>query len=323
MSLFKLGLAAALLGVAAASPVRAAPALEDPEATVVAELVVRPVVSGPAWWKVERGQSVVYVLGLPEEPLPKGLGWDQAVLKRRLAGADTLIAPVEPKAGLTDIPAFLRMRSRLKSHAPMEQGLPEPLRARFVAARTKLARPPGRYNGWDPILAGQILVNDLQDSAHTTRREPLGAIKALARRLNVPVRPAATFRVVGLLDPAVKNLTPQVSHACLAEALDEVELGAGALQAAGAAWARGDVQGVLDGPRGFAACLLLLSGGADFWRRTMAEGADAVAASLQKSGHAVAVFQLRSLLARDGVLSRLKARGFEVTAEGRGVPAGS
>lgn len=307
-------LALAALCAAAVAPARAATSgLDDPEGKVISELVVRGVLPGPAWWTVRRGGSVVYILGVPDEPLQKGLRWDQAALQRRLTGASALIVPVEPKAGLGDIPAFLRMRSRLKSHVPMALGLPEPLRTRFATARTGLGKPASRYDGWDPILAGQILVNDFHDRAGATLKEPLASIRRLAGRQGAPVRAAASFRVVGLLNPIIKNLAPETSQACLAEALDEVEAGAGALDAAGAAWAKGDVAGVLAGPRGFSTCLLLLQGGAAFWRQTMAEEADAVDAALQKPGHAVAVFPIRSLVAGDGVIARLKARGDQVS----------
>ena len=302
------GLALALVTGAAATP-----GLEDPEGVVVPELVVRAVLPGPAWWTVQRGGAVVYILGLPDEPVPKALTWSQAALQRRLAGASVLIAPVEPKAGLGDIPALLRMRSRLKRRTPMAQGLPEPLRARFESARLRLGRPASRYDGWDPIVAGQILVNDFHDGAGATAKEPIGVIRKLAGRAHVPVRPAASFRVVGLLDPAIRNLTPEISQGCLAEALDEVDSGPRALDASASAWARGDVPGVLAGPRGLGACLLLLQGGAAFWRQTIADDVDAVAVQLGKPGHAVAVFQIRSMVAAGGVLASLKARGFEVT----------
>ena len=309
-----LGLALVVLAGSAAA---AAPAgLEDPEATVVEELVVRASTPGPAWWTVKKGEAVVYVLGLPDGPLAKGLRWDQAALQRRLAGAGALIAPVEPKAGLGDIPAFLRMRSRLKSKTPMEQGLPEPLRARFAAARQRLGKPASRYDGWDPIVAGQILVEDLHQRAQTTAKEPIATIRRLAGRAHAPVKPAASFRIVDLLNPAIRNLTPETSRACLAEALDEADAGAGALAASGAAWAKGDVTGELAGPRGFATCLLLLQGGAAFWRQTMTEEADAVQAALGRPGHAVAIFPIRSLVAADGVLARLKARGLSVSGGG-------
>ena len=310
----RLALGASLAVLVAALPATAAgPQLEDPEGTVVQELVVRAAATGPAWWTVEHNGSVVQIMGLPDEPIPKGLRWDQGLLQRRLTGAGALIVPVDYRAGLGDIPAIMRMISRLKSHTPMEQGLPAPLAARFAAARTKLGKPASRYSGWVPIVAGQLLVNDFHDGAKTTTKEPQAAIRGLAGRQHVPIRPAAKVRAMGVLDPITKNLTTETNQACLAEALDEVDAGAGAVDSAAAAWARGDVPGVLAGPRGFATCLLLLQGGAALWRQTMGEYADAVAAALQKPGRSVAVFPIRALVAQDGVLERLKARGFEVT----------
>ena len=285
-----LALAAALVGGAAAG-------VEDPEGTVLPELVVRAVVPGPAWWTVQRGASTVYILGLPDQPLPKGLAWDQGALQRRLQGASSLIVPDVGTAGLGDIFALLRMRSRLKSRTPMEAGLPEGLRTRFEAARARLGKPTSRYGGWNAVLAGQMLVGDFYAAAGASNMPVLVAIRRQAGRAHVPVRPAASFRVVGLLDPAVRNLTPQISQACLEQALDEVDAGAQAMESGAAAWARGDVPAVLARPRGFASCLLLIQGGGAFWRQTMTDETDAVSAALQKPGHSVAVFPIRSMVA--------------------------
>ena len=306
-------LTAVLLAAAPSLAAAPTPGLEDPEATVLSELVVRAVRTGPAWWTVQKGGSVVYILGAPDEPLPKRMVWNEAALQQHLTGANVLIVPVVATAGLGDIPALLRMMSRLKSKTPMEQSLPAPLQARFEAARARMGKPISRYDHRDPIWSGQILVNDFFDSAGMTRNEPLAAIRKAVGRAHVPVRPAASYRAMDVLAPAVRNLTPEISQACLAEALEEVEAGSGALEAASAAWAKGDVPGMLAGPRGFASCLLLIQGGAALWRQTMAQEADAVAAELAKPGHAVAVFPIRSMVATDGILARLKARGFEVS----------
>jgi hypothetical protein len=303
-----LGLAAAVITGGAAPA-----GLEDPEATVASELVVRAVIPGPAWWTVQRGSSVVYILGMPDQPIPKTLAWDQSALQRRLQGASALIVPDVGTAGLGDIPALLRMRLRLKSKTPMEQGLPEGLRIRFAAARMRLGKPASRYAGWNSIVAGQFLVGDFYDGAEATNRQPMDAIRRQAGHAHVPIRPAASFRVMRLLDPAVRNLTPEISQSCLTGALDEVDAGAHSLDGAAAAWARGDLPAMLARPRGFAACLLLIQGGASFWRQTITDEADAVAAATAKSGHAVAIFPIRSLVAENGILGRLKAQGFEVT----------
>jgi hypothetical protein len=97
---------------------------------------------------------------------------------------------------------------------------------------------------------------------------------------------------------------------CLGDALDEVEGGVDALKRGAVAWAEGDVPSALAAPRGFAACQLLLSGGAEFWSRTIDQETAAIAQALAHPGHSVAVFPLRAVLAKDGILERLRARGF-------------
>lgn len=306
---------ATALAFVAAVPARAA-GPEDPEAVVAPELVVRASLPGPPWWRVEHGGSVVYVMAVPDEPLAKGQTWNFSVLQARLTGASQLIVPVRVTAGLGDIPALLKIRGELRSRQPLEQTLPEALKVRFVAARMRLGRPESRYRAWDALIAGQILADDFQRSAGATRDEPIATIRHLAGQARVPIRPAGAYHAMDIIKPAVTRLTPEVSDACLGEALDEVDRGDAALRASGAAWARGDVPAVLAGPHGFSACLLLLSGGADYWRRIVQLDVDAISASLQRPGHAVAVFPLRSLVAENGVLTELKARGFEVTIGG-------
>src|SRR5512141_651143 len=97
---FKSLLAAASL---AAAPASALPA--DPEGTLVSELVVQAREPGPPWWRVSRGGSTVYILGVPDGPVPPGVAWDKTVLDRRLTGASAAIGPPALTAGLRDIPA--------------------------------------------------------------------------------------------------------------------------------------------------------------------------------------------------------------------------
>ena len=55
----------AVVSLTAAAPPPPTPMSADPEATVADEFVVRGRLPGPAWWKVSRGDSKVYVLGMP------------------------------------------------------------------------------------------------------------------------------------------------------------------------------------------------------------------------------------------------------------------
>ncbi|MBI5941275.1 MAG: TraB/GumN family protein, partial [Caulobacterales bacterium] len=73
-------------------------------------------------------------------------------------------------------------------------------------------------------------------------------------------------------------------------------------------------------PRNFDRCLLLLSGGAELWRRQSRDDAAAIAAALKKPGKTVAVIGLRRLLAEDGVLEQLREKGFDVAGPGEALP---
>ena len=101
-----LALAVAITGGAARAQV-----IDDPQANVVDALVVSAKLPGPAWWRVSDGDTTIYVLGVPSA-LPKGMAWDRSVLERRLDGASVLLTPPVWQAGLTDIPAMLRLRAR-------------------------------------------------------------------------------------------------------------------------------------------------------------------------------------------------------------------
>jgi uncharacterized protein YbaP (TraB family) len=299
------------LGVAQPRPV-----LEDPDGTIVEELVVQAREPGPAWWKVSDADTTVYILGVTEEHLPKGLNWDQRYLQRRLKGANSLIigTRVSLKAKVSDVPALLKARGKLKSKAPMESTLPEPLRARFVAARERIGQPASRYAGWGPLMAGQQLLADTGKGEQGPSM--LGAILKQARAEKVKVVDPARYEAMPFIRAALESLTPAVHQQCLEGALTDAEAPKGRVRAAAEGWARGDVAAALREPRSFEKCLLLLGGGADLWRRMTGDQAAAIAAALDQPGHSVAIVSLRPLLAQGGVAQQLEARGVEVVGPG-------
>ena len=303
-------LAATLFATAATgadAPTSPAP---DPEATVVQELVVTAHAGGPAWWRVSSGVGTVYVLGVPEA-LPKGLKWDATLLRRRLAGARALIAPPVVTAGLGDFFALLNARKHFRSKGPMEATLPADLRARYLADRAVLNPDPRAYSGWTPLVAALLMVSDFRRHAGLEEREPAGAVARIARGQNVRVVPAATYKAVPLIRAAESGLTAD-GPPCLADALDEIEAGAGQVRTAAEGWARGDVAVALSAQRGYEKCLNSLPEGADLAAKAMADTTAAITAALALPGHSVAVVNLRTLLARGGVLQTLQDRGFSV-----------
>jgi hypothetical protein len=300
----------ALAAYLAASPTLAATPPSDPESTVVQELVVTSHAGGPAWWRVSTPTSTVYVLGVPEA-LPKGLKWDTTLLRRRLAGANALIGPASVSVGLGDLFPLLNARKRFRSRGPMEDGLPPDLRARFLADRPALNPDPRAYSGWTPLVASLLVVSDFRRRAHLQQFEPAASVVRLAQSQGVKVVPAGRYRFLPFVKAAESGLATS-GPACLADVLDEVEAGPGLIDKAAEGWARGDVATALSAQRGYEKCLSSLPAGADLPVEAMADTTAAIAAALAKPGHSVAVVNLRTLLAQDGVLRRLQVRGFSV-----------
>jgi len=306
--------ALAMLACAAAAAAPAPPAapMADPEATVVSELVVQALERGPAWWRVSRGGSTVYILGLPDGPTPPGVAWDTSVLERRLTGANALLAGPGFRAGLTDIPGVFRLRAQLRSKAPIAETLPPALAARFAQASARVGKRADRFDGWQPMAAGAFLFREAHD--RWTPVEP--QVVRLARRHGVKVERPAPYAAMPLAATAIGSMTPQVQQDCLGWALDDVEAGEARARRAAEGWARGDVAQALTAPRAFDRCLLALAGGAALWARVSQDDADQIAAALGRPGHAVAVVGLRRLLAENGVIARLEAQGLKVAGPG-------
>lgn len=288
--------------------------IEDPEATIVEELVVVARERGPAWWRVSDADTTVYILGVPG-PLPPGVAWDRGVMDRRMKGAHTLVMGTSLQAGVKDVPALLKIRGQMKSRTPMQDALPPALQARFEAARSKVGKPAKRYAGWQPVVAGQMLIGDAYGADKGWTSVETAARKA-AKASKAPVRSTSRYPLVPFLRTAIAGLTSARQAECLEAAVSDVEAGVGPYRRAAEGWARGDVGAALGQPRGFDKCLLVLSGGPALWRNATRDNANDIETALKTPGHAVAVISLRRLVAEDGVIEQLEARGLKVVGPG-------
>ena len=312
-----IGAAAALAASGAVAqvpltPVQSQPA--DPDATLVEELVVTARDRGPAWWKVSDADTVVYVLGAPSLA-PKRMQWDRTVFERRLQGASVVILPFQNvRVKITGAVGAAFNLLRLKSSTPFEETLDPADRARFVAARTRLGQPAGRYGTRNPLAAGLLLATDYREMSELTTTDPTKLIKLLAQQAGAPVS-QKSYNLGPLMGAIIR--TPEAAgRACLDEVLGQVESGAGVTLAAARAWAEGDVRGALANERTYERCIALVPGAEAFDARVKADQTAAIEKALATPGHAIAVVQLRPLLAQGGVLDRLRQQGFTVTTPG-------
>jgi hypothetical protein len=300
----------ALIVALSLTPLAAHAQVDDPEANLVEALVVNAKLPGPAWWKVSDADTTIYILGTLAA-LPKGAAWDASVLDHRLDGAFALIMPPVGRAGITDIPAMLKLRGKLKSDLPLDQAAPE-LAPRLAKVRAQLGKAPDSYNGWSPLGAGVMIGIDYQKVSKLDGGEPERTVQRLARKHKVKARPAGVYKAMPMVKAVVKGHSEEAGRLCLEGVLSEVEAGIGATQAAAKAWAQGDVRGAIAGPRNFQRCMRSLPGMSDMQQRGTADEVNALTEALKTPGHAVAIFSMRGLVAQGGVLDQLRARGVTV-----------
>lgn len=306
----------ALAGAALASAANAQ-AIDDPEANVVEALVVSAKQPGPAWWRVSDADTTIYVLGTPTA-LPKGMAWDRSVLDRRLDGAFALLTPPEWRAGLTDIPAMLKLASSLRGDGAWAAREPA------LAARTGRAwaavepKKPEGWKNWKPLFVGLKLAGARTKQARMDTAEPDKAIERAARGRGVKVRSAGTHKAMPMIKGLVRGHNEDAGLTCLSEILDLTEVGPASARASAEAWAQGRVKDALAGPRGAERCELALPGVSDAKRQSVDDEVEALANLLKTPGHAVAYYQIRGLVAENGVLDKLRARGITVRTPGDG-----
>jgi hypothetical protein len=255
-------------------------------------------------------------LGAPPS-LPKGFQWDSRPLERRLSTANYVITPAIYMASLIDIFSFMRLRRQMRSKAALEDVLPPDLRARFLAPADMLHQKPGRYDRWNALFAGALMREDFYTLARLDRNEPLPAISKLVHAHGLKSKPAATYKAVPVFNESEKELNSEVEQMCLSEALDEIEGGSERQTHAAEGWSQGNVRLTLTGAQGFEHCLDLLPEGARMSRQAIMDEAGAISASLEQTGVAVAVVPLRQLLAENGVLEQLRAKGYSIRAPDR------
>jgi hypothetical protein len=310
-------LAALLAAPAAGAQVAINPARpdpNDPDATLVEELVVTARLPGPAWWRVSDGDTTVYVLGAPSVA-PKRQEWDRVLFERRLEGASQVILPFNGlKVRLMGAPGAAFSYLRLKSSRPFEDSLDGAAKARFVAARTRLGQPADHYKTTHPLAAGLMLTNDYRDKEGLTTTDPTKLIKYLAQRKKVRIVQRAYD--LGPLLGAVARTSKSAGSTCLDEVLHEIEAGPGGVRAASRAWANGDVAGALGAERSYERCISVTPGALAFDAKVKGDLITDIETALKTPGHAIAVAPLRTLLAQGGVLDRLRAKGYTVKTPG-------
>ena len=290
----------------------------DSQANLVEELIVNARLPGPAWWKVTDADTTVYVMGMPAFA-PDKLDFDDSVLRRRLDGANVLIIGQQPEVRILSLLALIPGRGKqFVTTQPMRETIPADLRARLEKQLKAQGKPLTEHDDIKPALAGFIVANSrggggvsITLGKFTDRFRDLAKSKEL--KVQPRIRKLDDYDLIGMVKSLAEAPRP-LQELCLDAGLKEAENGLANVRETAEQWAEGQVREVVSAERGYQRCLASTPWIARQFKEGQDDAVGAIISALKKPGKAVAVIELRSLLTQDGVLDRLRAKGFTVVA---------
>lgn len=311
-------IAACAFTLIAASPPPAPPPITD--WSNIETVVVTAKQPGPALWHVVRENSEVWILGTVG-PTPADLKWDTGEIASLMKGSKVVLLPPRGQVGVFEGAWFMLTGGlgtlEQTDGKTLESTLQEPLRSRFVAARSRVHQDPDRYDKYLPAVAALILEADFWKLNKLNFNGPQKTVESIASQATVPVRPIAVYPAMDVIHD-VPKLSAAAHRACLEDALDDIEIEAAHATAAAQAWAVGNLEGIkahysetkLD------ACLQQSNAYSVLREKATGDMANAIAGALKRPGKTFAVIPMGIWLRKGGVLERLQAAGLTVSGPG-------
>jgi TraB family protein len=281
---------------------------------------------GPPLWKVTSGARTLWVFG-ELSPVPKGLDWDPRNAERVLDRAGVVIgSPRVSAMTLNPIRLFKLYRGarrlvRLPEEATLAGQMPPELYARYTALRTRyLPKVDEEDEELRPALAVLELYRAALDDTGLTSDSGVG--KTLARKMRRSR--AAEAEVVVETEPEtvldeLKKITPEAELGCFESVLTTIETDLDGMKERANAWAVGDVEALkrFDYPDSQGNCLdalFTVEGFADLRDELYGKWLYEAEHALMTYDTSFSVLPMRELVADDGLLAQLAARGYTVTA---------
>ena len=334
MRTLRLGVVAALLCVASLGSADETPGVVAPTGIGTLEtIVVSGEQPGPGLWKVTKGEHVLWILGTLS-PLPEKMTWTANAIDATIADSQQVImgpsAAISVKGGMLRglflLPSLMSARNN-----PGKEKLVDVVPADLYARWTLLK---GKYIGKDdgiekrrPIFAAQELYAEAIKRSGLSLDNDVGkAVQKVAKRSKVEVvEPRIELRIEAP-GAAVKEFkkTALDDLDCFAKTMSRLETDIEAMKLRANAWALGDIEALQSMPytdqmQACADAMLKASvaeerGLGDLRERLATVWLDAVETALDTNRSTFAMLPLRHLLSEDGLLARLRARGYSIEA---------
>jgi hypothetical protein len=269
---------------------------------------------GPPLWKVTSEGRVLWIFG-ELSPVPKGLDWDDRNARRVIERADAAIAAPRVKATTWNPLRLFRLfrDARRLSRLDGKETLADVLQARHLdpGERDERVRPA--------VAALRLYAAALEDIGLTTDTNIEERIGRLVRRSRVRESEPAVKTRPELVMAELHKVDRASEVACFATVLTTIETDLAEMKARADAWALGDVAALerFDYPDYQGECLTMLFTATGLKElRDELYAAWLLDAERSLTAHAVtfSVLPMRELVAADGLLAQLAARGYTVSA---------
>ena len=318
-----------------ATPGSAASSAPAPAASVtnLESVVVSGVVPGPGLWKVSKGDHVMYVLGTLS-PLPEHMQWKTDEVEEVIAASqEVLTAPsvgIKPKASffgkLFLLPSLIGARKN-PDGVTLREALPPGEYARWEALKQKYIGNDRSVESWRPIFAAvELYEKAVKRSGLNASGGVKDTVRELAKKHGVKV--TATRYEMVIEEPRVALKTFKTSSMedkqCFSQTLDTVEHGLGGVTARANAWAVGDIEALRGLPMNDQreACIEAIVGAGfaeklglkDVPGKVETTWMAAVDRAMSANAQTFALLPMEDVLSPKGLLAKLKARGYTVTA---------
>lgn len=283
------------------------PAAEEP-ASNLDDVIVTARRAGAPMWTVERGDSVVILVG-SIEGVPRDYVWRLEALEAATRESQRILYPMEAQASAADL---LRMLWRIRTIARLPSGTtiadhvpPE------LLARLERLKADERSDAWRTESLVGLSFDLLRDAGRERRgRGAPAVVKDAARAARIPGAPVGVVRGDELIDNLI-TLPPSTYLRCIEAATAAAEAGSAGAAARLDAWSGLRVAEVLANPLDQALGLCWPSGDPDIAPVLRTRWAEATSTALGQPGVTLGVAPLRILAEPGGVLDQLEAQGLD------------
>ena len=296
---------------------------------------------GPPLWRVYKGDNVLWIFPYLS-PVPKDMIWESDKVATVIADAQEVLELPNQRVGasplllLNPVNIFRGMRlmkrlSRNPDGATLAQSVPADLFARFAALQAKYFPDQDDFEELRPVVAGGRMTALIQRQEQLVRGDKiLATIRRLIRRnrhiertkIEVKMELEGGYQQIA---DRMETLTESLDHAhelaCFEGLITHMERDLEPMKQRANAWARGHINEFRDIPLqgdSEGACKALMMNSSeqetltDLGNHMEAQWLDAAEKALATNRTTFAILPINSLLTDDGLLGKLKAKGYQV-----------